>query len=469
LQKSEIKLQAGMKYQFTAGMKPITADFKQALKDLSVNYLNTGNTIDLTALAKELQLNEGEIYSIRFVKDDAIYSDTKSAKESSLFVNDQIIDVSSETFFFILPLDIQANFNIETDIAYLKENFNPKKVGSLTVDAEPVYKEEPVKFSAGFPILVNTESFSDIASGKQVTAKELTIIPGTMYILTFGKANTNSEESGVFVPLTKGVKYNLGTETQSVSDYNKALMQMSATQSQNKADEELIDISVLSKELEVSSEKDIVFNLIPARQIATQAGDAGNVLTTLSVDGRKFYVTNRVKMQINLKLERNKTVNIQTDLAYVKENFEPATISLKLDTTSFNSDIARKTKPVITDPVFDVITVNYNLNDYSIRPDAKSIIAEKVIEVLRNDSRFYVTIKGYTDPIGNTEYNDKLSMNRAQTVRDFLTNNGIVESRIRTFSYGETMSLKAGTDWKDLSETELEKYRKVEIVIYLPK
>jgi outer membrane protein OmpA-like peptidoglycan-associated protein len=469
LQKSEIKLQAGMKYQFTAGMKPITADFKQALKDLSVNYLNTGNTIDLTALAKELQLNEGEIYSIRFVKDDAIYSDTKSAKESSLFVNDQIIDVSSETFFFILPLDIQANFNIETDIAYLKENFNPKKVGSLTVDAEPVYKEEPVKFSAGFPILVNTESFSDIASGKQVTAKELTIIPGTMYILTFGKANTNSEESGVFVPLTKGVKYNLGTETQSVSDYNKALMQMSATQSQNKADEELIDISVLSKELEVSSEKDIVFNLIPARQIATQAGDAGNVLTTLSVDGRKFYVTNRVKMQINLKLERNKTVNIQTDLAYVKENFEPAIISLKLDTTSFNSDIARKTKPVITDPVFDVITVNYNLNDYSIRPDAKSIIAEKVIEVLRNDSRFYVTIKGYTDPIGNTEYNDKLSMNRAQTVRDFLTNNGIVESRIRTFSYGETMSLKAGTDWKDLSETELEKYRKVEIVIYLPK
>jgi outer membrane protein OmpA-like peptidoglycan-associated protein len=275
---------------------------------------------------------------------------------------------------------------------------------------------------------------------------------------------------GVVVPLTKGVKYNLGTEAQSENEYNKALAQMTAGQAGNeKPNEELIDISVLSKELDVMSDKDIVFNLIPAKQFASQASGAGNVLTTLSVDGRKYFVTNRVKMQVNLKLDQNKKVNIQTDLAYVKENFEPSTIAIKVDTTSFNRNLAEMKKPVITDPVFDLIVVNFNLNDYSLRPEAKSLIAEKVIEVLKSDSRIYVTIKGYTDPLGDAAYNEKLSRNRALTVKDFLTNNGIGENRIRTFSYGESLALRDGVRWEDLSEAELQRYRKVEIVMYLPK
>ena len=291
-----------------------------------------------------------------------------------------------------------------------------------------------------------------------------------MYILTFDRTDSPEEDLGVVIPLTKGVKYNLGTETQSQSDYNKALAQMVAPQTgTDAANEELIDISVLSKELDVMSEKDIVFNLVPARQFASQTADTRNILTTLSVDGRKYYVTNRVKMQVNLKLRQDQKMNIQTDLDYVKENFEPATIAMKVDTASINKDLKEKKKTIITDPVFDVIVVNFNLNDYSIRPDAKSIIADKVIQVLKSDSRLYVTIKGYTDPIGDEAYNEKLSKNRAQAVKDFLASNGIGENRIRTFSYGETLSLKAGERWEDMSEAELAKLRKVEIVIYLPK
>jgi outer membrane protein OmpA-like peptidoglycan-associated protein len=290
-----------------------------------------------------------------------------------------------------------------------------------------------------------------------------------MYILTFGKKDAKPEDR-VVVPLTKGVKYNLGTETQSKNDYNKALTQMTAGQAQNNnPNEELIDISVLSKELDILSEKDIVFSLMPARQFATQTSGARNVLTTLAVDGRKYYITSVQKLQVNLKLDPNKKVNIQTDLAYVKENFESSTISLKVDTTSIKNTVVEKNNNVITDPVFDVIIVNFNLNDYSIRPDAKSIIADKVIQVLKGDGRLYVTIKGYTDPLGDAAHNEILSKNRAQAVKDFLTSNGIGDNRIRTFSYGASQVLKEGIKWTDLSQEELQKYRKVEIVIYLPK
>lgn len=467
IEKTEIRLQSGMKYDYTAGMKPISSDYKNALTEMSKGYQNpNSNTIDLTALAKELLIKEGEVYTIQFVKDDNQYNADKAKGESFLYINDQTINVSGRSFFIVLPLDIQANFNIQTDIAHFKEAFNPKKTGSVKVDAAPVYKEVPVKESEGFPILVNTELFSE--AGNKIKAKELTIVPGTMYILSLTKTDpATGKNLEIVVPLTKGVKYNLGTEALPEDEYNKTLSQMSA--SSNKTDAELIDISVLSKELDILPKDSIVFSLMPAPQIATQATGAKNVLSTLDVDGRKYFVTSKQKLQVKLKLEQNKKVNIQTDLTYVKENFDPSTIAIKVDTTSFNSNIKEKSKDIITDPVYDIIIVNFDLNDYSIRPDAKTILADKVIQVLKGDRRLYVTIKGYTDPLGDAAHNEKLSQNRAQAVKDFLSNNGIGENRIRTFSYGASMALKAGEKWEDLSVEELQKHRKVEIVIYLPK
>lgn len=468
IQKTEIKLQPGMRYQFTAGMKPLSNAYKKALDDMSGEYQNTGNSIDLTALAKELQLKEGEIYTIRFVKDDNDATEFKSKDETSLFVNGETIGVSGRSFFIVLPLDVQANFNIKTDIEHFKETFSPKKVGSVKVDAEPVYKEEPVVLREGFPILVNTTAISEV-SKKKIQATELTIIPGTVYILTLGKTDPETgDKQEIVVPLTKGVKYDLGTEAQSQDEYNKALAQMAATKT-SAADGELIDISILSNVLDISPGEDVEFTLMPALTIASQTTGYNNVLTTLNVDGRKYFVTNRHKLQVNLKLDQSKRVNIQTDLAYVNENFEASTIALNVDTTSFNTKLKEAKKDIITDPVYDVIVVNFDLNDYAVRPDAKVILADKVIQVLKSDSRLYVTIKGYTDALGDADYNEKLSKNRAQSVKDFLSRNGIGESRIRTFSFGESLSLKDGKDWEDLSEEELEKHRKVEIVIYLPK
>ncbi|MGD2034187.1 MAG: OmpA family protein [Bacteroidales bacterium] len=462
IERTDVKLQQGMKYQFTAGMKPIGHDYKNDLSELAKSYRDPGsNTIDLTVLAKELALTDGEIYTIRFEKDDV--QDGKAKEETSLFVNGQTIPVSGRSFFIVLPLDIESNFNIKTDIAHFKENFNPKKVGAVKMDAAPVYKKEEVAVqSKGFPVLVNTESFSD--ADRKIAASELAVIPGTMYILTLSKPGPGSgKDQEVVVPLTKGVKYNLGTKAPSKAEYNRALVQMTSGQAgSDDPNEELIDISVLSKELDILPDEDLVFNLMPAKKFASQATGAKDILTTLAVDGRKYYITGFQKLQVDLNLDQNRQVNIQTDLAYLQENFEPSTIAITTDTTSFNKDI-------ITDPVFDVIVVNFNLNEYSIRPDAKSILENKVTEVMKGDSRLYVTIKGYTDPLGDEEYNERLSRNRALAVKDFLAANGIGENRIRTFSFGESLSLKEGVNWEDLSEAELQKHRKVEIVIYLPK
>lgn len=467
IQKTEIQLQPGMRYQFTAGMQPLSNSYKSAIKEMSSEYQNPGSSIDLTALAKELLLKEGEVYTIRFVKDDD-HPSAKSKEATNLFINNGEIDVASRSFFIMLPLDIEANFNIKTDIDHFKETFSPKKVGAVSVDAEPVLKEEPVKLPDGFPILVNTTNMTQV-SKKKIKATELTIIPGSVYILTLGKTIPETgDKLEIVVPLTKGVKYNLGTAGQSKAEYDKAISQMGATKATAGENSELIDISVLSKELDMVASDDIVLNLMPAQKFGNQPA-ARSVVTTLDVDGRKYFITNQHRLQVNLKLPENQKMNIQTDLSYVKENFDASTIALNVDTSSFTSNIKEKEKDIITDPVFDKVVVNFDLNDYSIRTDAKSILADKVINVLKGDSRLYVTIKGYTDGLGNAEHNKKLSSDRAHAVKDFLSNNGIGESRIRTFSFGESLALDAGTKWEDLSEAELQKHRKVEIVIYLPK
>lgn len=467
-QKTEIKLQPGIKYLFSAGTETLTNEYKTAIGELSGEYENSGGMIDLNVLAKELPLKEGEIYTVQFIKDNSRVSENTGKSESLLSFNTQTIPLNGESIFIVLPLKKEAAFTVKTDIVFFKKAFNPKKAGMVKLDTAAVYKEETVTMPEGFPILMNTESFSE--AGSKISATELYIIPGITYILTFGKTDQETGETGVIIPLTKGVKYNLGSEAQSESEYNKSISQFSNVQTgNNNPAEELIDISVLSKELDIFSQRDIVFNLMPAKQFASQSSGGRSVLTTLAVDGRKYFVTSMQKLQVNLKLDENSKVNIQTDLSFVKENFDPSTIALKVDTTSFNSNLNELKKNVITDPVFDVIVVNFNLNDYSIRSDAKNIIANKVIEVLRSDSRLYVTIKGYTDPLGDAAHNEKLSKNRAVEVKDFLTANGIGENRIRTFSYGATQALKEGENWKDLSESELEKHRKVEIVIYLPK
>ncbi|MBN2613560.1 MAG: OmpA family protein [Bacteroidales bacterium] len=465
LNKSSVKLQAGISYIINVGDDPIGSEYYNSFKDIAGNYENSTGIIDLTLVVKELQLKNGEIYTFHFIKSENQLTDNKTKSVSGLYINNKTVDVSGRSFYFVLPQKNETYFTLQTDLVHFAKNYPPKKAGIVKTDDSPLYKEAQVQLSEGFPILVNTSSSKEAV--RKIQAAELTIIPGMPYVLSFVDSYSGTGDIGIDIPLTKGVKYNLGAGAEPEKEYNQALSRLANGQAG--AEEELIDISVLSKELDVLSERDIVFNLVPAKQFASQSAGSGNVLTTLSVDGRKYFITHVQKMQVNLKIEQNEKIKIQTDLSYVKENFDPSTIAVKIDTTSVNKDLVEIRKTIITDPVYDMVVVNFNFNDYSIRTDAKNILSDKVINVLRSDSRLYVTIKGYSDPVGDAAHNERLSKSRALAVKDFLASNGIGENRIRTFSYGATQALQKGINWKDLSEQELEKYRKVEVVIYLPK
>jgi outer membrane protein OmpA-like peptidoglycan-associated protein len=67
---------------------------------------------------------------------------------------------------------------------------------------------------------------------------------------------------------------------------------------------------------------------------------------------------------------------------------------------------------------------------------------------LKEKPELTVVIQGYTDSVGNEEYNQQLGMRRAQTVINELANAGIDRSRMAAATYGEDKPLiNQNTDW----------------------
>jgi len=60
-----------------------------------------------------------------------------------------------------------------------------------------------------------------------------------------------------------------------------------------------------------------------------------------------------------------------------------------------------------------------------------------VLKVLKNNPSYNLSLEGYTDNVGDPEKNLALSKDRAAAVKQYLINNGIVESRISSEGFGE--------------------------------
>jgi OOP family OmpA-OmpF porin len=98
-----------------------------------------------------------------------------------------------------------------------------------------------------------------------------------------------------------------------------------------------------------------------------------------------------------------------------------------------------KTKPMRTvtiggDAFFDV-------NKASFRKEAQPALEKYAEQVRRVTSVEAVQITGHTDNTGASDYNQKLSEQRAATVRDFLVKQGVDPSKITILGKGETLPI----------------------------
>ena len=103
--------------------------------------------------------------------------------------------------------------------------------------------------------------------------------------------------------------------------------------------------------------------------------------------------------------------------------------------------------------------VFFDFDSSQLNPGAQRSL-DQLAEVLKEHSDRNVTIEGFTDSVGDPNYNERLSQERAQAVRDALVERGVNPERIQTRGYGEQYPI-ASND----TEAGRQMNRRVEIII----
>ncbi|MFP5234478.1 MAG: OmpA family protein [Acidobacteriota bacterium] len=88
--------------------------------------------------------------------------------------------------------------------------------------------------------------------------------------------------------------------------------------------------------------------------------------------------------------------------------------------------------------------VLFAFNKYNLKPEAREKLA-KVSGILLAYPDLKVQVEGYTDSIGSDGYNQKLSEERADSVRTYLTSQGVADNNITAQGYGKSDPVASNT------------------------
>jgi OOP family OmpA-OmpF porin len=119
---------------------------------------------------------------------------------------------------------------------------------------------------------------------------------------------------------------------------------------------------------------------------------------------------------------------------------------------------------------YDVDHFNFNESELSQKDKAK---LDALARNLAGTKYETIHVTGYTDRIGKSEYNQKLSMRRADEVKGYLVSQGIPVDNVKAEGKGVAQSITHSTDCKGMKKAEeivcLQPDRRVEVTVDVTK
>lgn len=103
--------------------------------------------------------------------------------------------------------------------------------------------------------------------------------------------------------------------------------------------------------------------------------------------------------------------------------------------------------------------VTFDVASYSLKPEFRATLTQ-IAQSMNQYPNSLIDVYGHTDSTGSDAYNQTLSENRARTVANYLSMQGVSASRIRSQGFGETMPIADNT-----TEDGRRRNRRVEIKI----
>jgi outer membrane protein OmpA-like peptidoglycan-associated protein len=135
----------------------------------------------------------------------------------------------------------------------------------------------------------------------------------------------------------------------------------------------------------------------------------------------------------------NNFSNQLTNLYAIRYKTTKAAIPDSIDIALFNEQkklITNKTIPIVElGRKLIIQDLLFGLGKAEIPEDTPQL--DILMEFMKNRQNVTIMIEGHTDNIGSHAVNDRLSLVRANVVRDYLIQKGINPKRIKTTGYGE--------------------------------
>lgn len=218
----------------------------------------------------------------------------------------------------------------------------------------------------------------------------------------------------------------------------------------------VIELNAFAKDEKNKSLKGIV-----AQLVELNVGTDGNIQTKSNQEGN----------QVSYSLSKDKAYKIVVS----KDGYFPAEIQLNTvgitQDQVLNRDFVLKMMPPESD--VEIITINepirlsniyYNYDDDKILPDAEKDL-NAILELMVKYPEMVIELGSHTDSRGDDDYNQKLSLRRANSARRWLINKGIDSKRIQAKGYGETVILNNCSNGEDCTDDEHRFNRRTEFKI----
>ena len=113
----------------------------------------------------------------------------------------------------------------------------------------------------------------------------------------------------------------------------------------------------------------------------------------------------------------------------------------------------------------NLLPIYYELNSARLTPESERIIDEHLLKLMKEKPGLRIEIMSHTDSRADDAYNMSLSQQRAQSVVNYLVNNGIARNRLVARGYGETRLTNGCGNGVNCSEAEHQKNRRTEFRI----
>lgn len=106
-------------------------------------------------------------------------------------------------------------------------------------------------------------------------------------------------------------------------------------------------------------------------------------------------------------------------------------------------DLRKVVRNIMLTPAGEAIrlsSLNFAQGEAQIAPESYSELDE-VVEMMRDNEKIIIQLEGHTDNLGNAKANMKLSEDRVEAVKQYITDQGIAKSRVKTKAFGGSQLL----------------------------